>query len=324
MRAIICDTWGGEELLKLKNLPSPIPKDDELVIKVYAAGVNFPDTLIIRKLYQVKPQLPFTPGNEVAGIVISAGAKISKFAVGDRVLALIGVGAFCEEVAVGEKSCTKIPDHMEYAAAAGFMLAYGTSWHAVRDRAALQPGETMLVLGASGGVGLAAVEIGKAIGAKVVAAASTDEKCETARAHGADQVINYTNEDLRAGIKRTCGAGLNVIYDPVGGAFSEAAFRSIAWRGRHVVVGFANGAIPSIPLNLPLLKGASIVGVQYGHFFNFEPAQNAAGVAEMFTWFEEKKIRPLISKTYTLEETPIALADMGARKVTGKIVILPN
>jgi NADPH2:quinone reductase len=213
---------------------------------------------------------------------------------------------------------------MEFASAAGFMLAYGTSWHAVRDRAALQPGETMLVLGASGGVGLAAVEIGKAIGASVVAAASTDEKCETARAHGADDVINYTSEDLRAGIKRTCPAGLNVIYDPVGGAFSEAAFRSIAWRGRHVVVGFANGAIPSIPLNLPLLKGASIVGVQYGHFFNFEAAQNDAGVAEMFTWFAEKKIRPLVSKTYTLEQTPQALADMGARKVTGKIVILPN
>jgi NADPH2:quinone reductase len=324
MRAIVCDTWGGEELLKLKNLPSPVPKDDELVIKVHAAGVNFPDTLIIRNLYQVKPQLPFTPGNEVAGIVISAGAKISQFAVGDRVLALIGTGAFCEEVAVQEKSCTRIPDNMEFAAAAGFMLAYGTSWHAVRDRAALQPSETMLVLGASGGVGLAAVEIGKAIGAKVVAAASTDEKCDIARAHGADEVINYTNEDLRAGIKRTCGAGPNVIYDPVGGGFSEAAFRSIAWRGRHVVVGFANGAIPSIPLNLSLLKGAAIVGVQYGNFFNFEPAQNAAGVAEMFAWFADKKIRPLVSRTYTLEETPLALADMGARKVTGKIVILPG
>jgi NADPH:quinone reductase-like Zn-dependent oxidoreductase len=203
MRAIVCDTWGGEELLKLKNLPSPAPREDELVIKVHAAGVNFPDTLIIRNLYQVKPELPFTPGNEVAGAVISAGAKISKFAVGDRVLALIGIGAFCEEVAVKEKSCTKIPDQMEFAAAAGFMLAYGTSWHAV----------------------------------------------------------------------------------------------------------------------LPLLKGASIVGVQYGHFFNFEPAQNAAGVAEMFTWFKEKKIRPLVSKTYTLEETPIALADMGARKVTGNAAL---
>jgi NADPH2:quinone reductase len=323
MRAIVCDTWGGEELLKLQNLPSPIPKDDELVIKVHAAGVNFPDTLIIRNTYQVKPQLPFIPGNEVAGIVTSAGSKISKFQVGDRVLALIGIGAFCEEVAVKEHSCTKIPARMEFASAAGFMLAYGTSWHAVRDRAALQPGETMLVLGASGGVGLAAVEIGKAIGAKIVAAASSDEKCDIARAHGADDVINYTNEDLRAGIKRTCAAGLNVIYDPVGGAFSEAAFRSIAWRGRHIVVGFANGAIPSIPLNLPLLKGASIVGVQYGHFFNFEPTHNEEGVAEMFAWFEQGKINPLVSKSYTLEETPMALTDMAARKVTGKIVILP-
>jgi NADPH2:quinone reductase len=323
MRAIVCDTWGGEELLKIKDLPAPIPKDDELVIGVKAAGVNFPDTLIIRNAYQVKPALPFTPGNEVAGIVIAAGAKISKFAVGDRVLALIGIGAFCEQVLVKEFSCIKIPDAMGFDAAAGFMLAYGTSWHAVRDRAALQPGETMLVLGASGGVGLAAVEIGKAIGAKVLAAASTNEKCEIARAHGADEVINYSDEDLRAGIKRTCPAGLNVIYDPVGGQFSEPAFRSIAWRGRHVVVGFANGAIPAMPLNLPLLKGASIVGVQYGYFFNHQPAEHAAGVEEMFNWFDQGKIRPLVSKSYRLEDTPQALADIGARKVTGKIVIIP-
>jgi NADPH2:quinone reductase len=323
MRAIVCDTWGGEELLKIKDLPAPIPKDDELVIGVKAAGVNFPDTLIIRNTYQVKPALPFTPGNEVAGIVIAAGAKISKFAVGDRVLALIGIGAFCEQVLVKEFSCIKIPDAMGFDAAAGFMLAYGTSWHAVRDRAALQPGETMLVLGASGGVGLAAVEIGKAIGAKVLAAASTNEKCEIARAHGADEVINYSDEDLRAGIKRTCPAGLNVIYDPVGGQFSEPAFRSIAWRGRHVVVGFANGAIPAMPLNLPLLKGASIVGVQYGYFFNHQPAEHAAGVEEMFNWFDQGKIRPLVSKSYRLEDTPQALADIGARKVTGKIVIIP-
>jgi NADPH2:quinone reductase len=226
-------------------------------------------------------------------------------------------------VLVKEFSCIKIPDAMGFDAAAGFMLAYGTSWHAVRDRAALQPGETMLVLGASGGVGLAAVEIGKAIGAKVVAAASTNEKCEIARAHGADEVINYSDEDLRAGIKRTCPAGLNVIYDPVGGQFSEPAFRSIAWRGRHVVVGFANGAIPAMPLNLPLLKGASIVGVQYGYFFNHQPAEHAAGVEEMFNWFDQGKIRPLVSKSYRLEDTPQALADIGARKVTGKIVIIP-
>ena len=294
-----------------------------MVIQVNAAGVNFPDTLIIRNTYQVKPELPFTPGNEVAGMVISIGAKVSKFSVGDRVLALIGIGGFCEEALVKEYSCTRIPESMEFTTAAGFMLAYGTSWHALRDRAALRPDETMLVLGASGGVGLAAVEIGKAIGAKVVAAASTDDKCDIARDHGADEVINYRDEDLRTGIKRTCPAGLNVIYDPVGGKFSEAAFRSIAWRGRHVVVGFANGEIPSIPLNLPLLKGASIVGVQYGYFFNQEPAKNAAGVEEMFRWFQERKIKPLVSKSYRLDETPQALADMGARRVTGKIVIIP-
>jgi NADPH2:quinone reductase len=324
MRAVVCETWGGEELLQIRDLPSPIPADDQMIIKVHAAGVNFPDTLIIRNLYQVKPELPFIPGNEVAGVITATGPKVKNFEVGDRVLALIGVGAFAEEVAVKAHSCTKIPAAMGFPEAAGFMLAYGTSWHAVRDRAALAAGETMLVLGASGGVGLAAVEIGKAIGAKIVAAASTDEKCGIARAHGADATINYATEDLREGIKRTCGkTGPNVIYDPVGGKFSEAAFRSIAWRGRHAVVGFAGGAIPTIPLNLPLLKGASIVGVQYGNFFNFEPDHNQAGVAEMFAWMEEGKIKPLVSKTYRLGETPQALADMAARKVTGKIVILP-
>jgi NADPH2:quinone reductase len=322
MRAVVCEQWGGPELLKLKELPSPTPKAHEVVIKVHAAGVNFPDTLIIRNTYQVKPELPFIPGTEVAGVVTSLGAQARGFQIGDRVLALTGVGAFAEEVAVVTDNCVKIPDTMDFETAAGFLLAYGTSWHAVRDRAALQRGETMLVLGASGGVGLAAVEIGKAIGAKVVACASTDAKCEIARAHGADEVINYTDEELRAGIRRTCGAGPDVIYDPVGGAYSEPAFRSIAWRGRFLVIGFANGAIPSLPLNLPLLKGASILGVQYGNFVKFEPRQNAEGAAEMFEWFREGKLRPLISKTYRLEDTKQALVDMGARIVTGKIVIV--
>jgi NADPH2:quinone reductase len=323
MRAIVCDTWGGPELLKLKTLPSPEPKAGEVTIRTRAAGVNFPDTLIIRNLYQVKPALPFIPGNEVSGEITAVGDGVTGFAVGDRVLALMGLGGFAEEVAVAAKYCVKIPDSMDYATAAGFMLAYGTSWHAVRDRAALQPHETMLVLGASGGVGLAAVEIGKAIGARVVAAASTDEKCVICRDHGADEVINYTSEDLRAGIKRTCPNGLDVIYDPVGGPYSEPAFKSIAWRGRLVVVGFANGSIPAIPLNLPLLKGASIVGVQYEAFGRLEPDNKRKSQIEMFDWFEAGKIRPRISKSYALDDTPQALADMSARVVTGKIVITP-
>jgi NADPH2:quinone reductase len=323
MRAIVCDSWGGPELLKLKELPSPEPKPGEVTIRTRAAGVNFPDTLIIRNLYQVKPALPFTPGNEVSGEITAVGEGVTGFSVGDRVLALMGLGGFAEEVSVAAKYCVKIPDSMDYVTAAGFMLAYGTSWHAVRDRAALQPHETMLVLGASGGVGLAAVEIGKAIGARVVAAASTDEKCAICRDHGADEVINYGSEDLRAGIKRTCPAGLDVIYDPVGGQYSEPAFKSIAWRGRLVVVGFANGSIPAIPLNLPLLKGASIVGVQYEAFGRLEPHNKLKSQIEMFEWFEAGKIRPRISKTYALEDTPQALADMSARVVTGKIVVTP-
>jgi NADPH2:quinone reductase len=203
------------------------------------------------------------------------------------------------------------------------MLAYGTSWHAVRDRGALLPGETMLVLGAAGGVGLSAVEIGKALGARVVAAASTDEKCAVAKAHGADEVINYATEELRAGIKRTCGAGPDVIYDPVGGKYSEAAFRSIGWRGRHLVIGFAAGEIPAIPLNLALLKGASLVGVFWGDWVRREAANSMKGMAELLGWMQEGQIKPLISKTYTLDEAPQALVDMAARKVTGKIVVVP-
>jgi NADPH2:quinone reductase len=213
---------------------------------------------------------------------------------------------------------------LSFEVAAGFMLAYGTSWHAVRDRAALLPSETMLVLGAAGGVGLSAVEIGKAIGARVIAAASTDEKCAISREHGADETINYTTEDLREGIKRTCGkTGPDVIYDPVGGKFSEAAFRSIAWRGRHLVIGFANGEIPAIPLNLTLLKGASLVGVFWGSFTQREPQNHMKGISEMLGWMKEGKIKPRISKTYTLDEAPQALRDMADRKVTGKIVITP-
>jgi NADPH2:quinone reductase len=233
------------------------------------------------------------------------------------------VGGFAEEIAVEAAKCMKIPADLSYDVAAGFMLAYGTSWHAVRDRAALQPGETMLVLGAAGGVGLSAVEIGKAIGAKVVAAASSDEKCDICRAHGADEVINYTTEDLREAIKRTCGRGPDVIYDPVGGKYTEAAFRSIGWRGRHLIIGFADGTIPALPLNLALLKGASLVGVFWGDFARREPQNNMKGVAEMIGWMGQGKIKPLISKTYSLDETPQALVDMAARKVTGKIVIRP-
>ncbi|HQT64474.1 MAG: NADPH:quinone oxidoreductase [Acidocella sp. 20-57-95] len=323
MRAVVCEAWGGPEMLVVKDLASPQPKPGELLIKTRAAGVNFPDVLIIQKKYQVQPELPFIPGAEVSGDVLAVGDGVTAFAIGDRVAALCSVGGFAEEVVVEAAKCVKIPKTLSYDIAAAFMLAYGTSWHAVRDRAALQPHETMLVLGAAGGVGLAAVEIGKAIGAKIVAAASSDEKCEICRAHGADEVINYSSEDLREGIKRTCGRGPDVIYDPVGGKYTEAAFRSIGWRGRHVIIGFAAGDIPAIPLNLPLLKGASLVGVFWGEFARREPQNNIKGMAEMLAWMGEGKIQPLISKTYSLDEVPQALMAMAARKVTGKIVVRP-
>jgi NADPH2:quinone reductase len=321
MRAVLCESWGGPDLLVVKEVSSPPLKAGEVLVRIRAAGVNFPDVLIIQKKYQVQPELPFSPGAEIAGEVAALGEGVTSLAIGDRVAALCTTGGFAEEIVLTAAACVKIPDSLSFETAAGFMLAYGTSWHAIRDRAALLPTETMLVLGAAGGVGLSAVEIGKAIGARVIAAASTDEKCAICREHGADETINYTTEDLRAGIKRT-GAP-HVIYDPVGGKFSEAAFRSIAWRGRHLVIGFAAGEIPSLPLNLALLKGASLVGVFWGDFVRREPANNMKGISEMLGWMQEGKIKPLISKTYSLDEAPQALMDIAARKVTGKIVITP-
>jgi NADPH2:quinone reductase len=324
MRAVLCEAWGGPEGLVIKDLADLTPKPGEVVIKIRAAGVNFPDVLIIQKKYQVQPELPFSPGAEVAGDVAAVGEGVTALKLGDRVAALCTTGGFAEQIALDAARVIKIPDSLSYEVASGFMLAYGTSWHAVRDRALLLPSETMLVLGAAGGVGLSAVEIGKAIGARVVAAASSDEKLAVCREHGADETINYTTEDLREGIKRTCGkAGPDVIYDPVGAKFSEAAFRSIGWRGRHLVIGFANGEIPAIPLNLTLLKGASLVGVFWGSFTQREPQKFMQGISEMLGWMREGKIKPLISKIYTLDEAPQALLDMAARKVTGKIVITP-
>jgi NADPH2:quinone reductase len=323
MRAVVCAAWGGPETLTVETLPDPVPGPGQLAIRIRAAGVNYPDVLIIQKKYQVQPPLPFTPGMEISGEVVAVGEGVTGFAPGDNVTALCGTGGFAEQIAIEADKCVKLAPGIDHNIAAGFILAYGTSWHALRDRAALQASETLLVLGAAGGVGLAAVEIGKAIGARVIAAASTDEKCALTRTHGADETINYTSEELRAGIKRTCGAGPDVIFDPVGDKFSEAAFRSIAWRGRHLVVGFAAGAIPSLPLNLMLLKGASLVGVFWGDFCKREPAAEAAGVRELLGWMAEQKIKPLISKTYSLDEVPMALTDMAARRVTGKIVITP-
>ena len=325
MKAIVCKTWGLPDTLVVEDLPDLQATAGQVVIKVEAAGVNFPDVLIIQNKYQFKPELPFTPGSELAGIVTAVGEGVSHLKAGDKVIAFAGQGAFAQEIAVPAASVMPMPPGMDFDTAAAVTLTYGTSHHAVVDRAQLKAGETMLVLGAAGGVGLAAIEIGKALGARVIAAASSDEKLEVCKQHGADATINYSKEDLREAVQAaTGGKGPDVIYDPVGGIYAEPAFRSIAWRGRYLVVGFANGDIPKLPLNLALLKGASLVGVFWGEFAKREPKSNLAAMRELMTWLAEGKIKPRISGRYKLADTPRALEDMAARKVTGKIVIRPQ
>jgi NADPH2:quinone reductase len=324
MKAIVCKAWGLPDSLVVEELADLAAAPGAVVIDVKAAAVNFPDVLTIQGKYQFKPVLPFTPGNELAGVVREVGDGVTAFKPGDRVIAFTQSGAFAEQAMVPAAMLMPMPPGMDFDIAAAITLTYGTSHHAVADRAALQAGETMLVLGAAGGVGLAAIEIGKALGARVIAAASSDEKLAVCRDHGADVCINYSTEDLREAIKAaTGGKGPDVIYDPVGGEYAEAALRSIAWRGRYLVVGFANGAIPALPFNLMLLKGASVVGVFWGEFAKREPQANLAGMRQLLGWLAEGKIRPHISARYPLAQTAQALNDMAARKVTGKVVILP-
>lgn len=325
MKAILCKSWGLPETLVVEELPDVVTGPGQVAIDVHAAGVNFPDVLIIQNKYQFKPELPFTPGSELAGVVRTVGEGVTQFKVGDKVLAFVSQGAFAQQIAVPAQMLMPMPPGLDFDTAAAVTLTYGTSHHAVVDRAQLKAGETMLVLGAAGGVGLAAIEIGKALGARVIAAASSDEKLAVCKEHGADATINYSTQDLREAIKAaTDGKGPDVIYDPVGGIYAEPAFRSIAWRGRYLVIGFANGEIPKLPLNLPLLKGASLVGVFWGEFAKREPKANLAAMRELMTWMAEGKIKPHISGRYALAETPRALNDMAARKVTGKVVIQPQ
>jgi len=325
MKAVVCKTWGTPETLEIIDLPELVPGLGEVGIKVKAAGVNFPDVLIIQNKYQFKPELPFTPGSELSGEVFAVGDGVTHLKKGDKVIAFIGYGAFAQQVIAPANAVMPMPAGMDFDTAAAITLTYGTSHHAIVDRAQLKAGETMLVLGAAGGVGLAAIEIGKALGAKVIAAASTDEKLEICRQHGADVLINYSNSDLREAIKQASdGKGPDVIYDPVGGIYAEPAFRSIGWRGRYLVVGFANGEIPKLPLNLMLLKGASLVGVFWGEFAKREPKNNVAAMKELMGWLNQGKIKPHISARYALNETAQALNDLAARKVTGKIVIQPE
>ena len=325
MKAIVCKAWGLPDTLVVEEMPDVIPGPGQVAIDVKAAGVNFPDVLIIQNKYQFKPELPFTPGSELAGIVRAVGEGVTQVKPGDRVIAFVGHGAFAQQVLVPVAGIMPMPPGMDFDTAAAITLTYGTSHHAVVDRAQLKAGETMLVLGAAGGVGLAAIEIGKALGARVIAAASSDEKLEICKAHGADATINYSTEDLREAIKAaTGGKGPDVVYDPVGGIYAEAAVRSLAWRGRYLVIGFANGEIPKLPWNLLLLKGSSLVGVFWGEFAKREPKANAAAMRELMGWLAEGKIKPHISGRYALADTPKALNDLAARKVTGKVVIQPE
>ena len=322
MKAVLCKQFGPPETLVVEELASPRPGAGEVVVSVEAASVNFPDVLIIQNKYQFKPPLPFSPGSELAGTVKEVGAGVSAVKPGDRVMAFTTYGAFAEEVKTEASRLVPIPHGMDYLSAAAFLLTYGTSDHALRDRGALRARETLLVLGAAGGVGLAAVEIGKALGARVIACASSEEKLAVCREHGADAAIDYVREDLRERIKAlTDGQGPDVVYDAVGGPYTEPAFRSIAWRGRLLVVGFAAGDIPKLPLNLPLLKGASVVGVFWGDFARREPGRFAQSIQQLGRWYGEGKLRPHVSCTLPLEQAAQALNLMAARQVKGKIVL---
>jgi NADPH2:quinone reductase len=322
MRAVLCTEYGTQDRLSIGDVADSVAGPGQVMIEMAAASLNFPDLLVIAGLYQFKPEPPFVPGAEGAGTVSAVGADVMHVKVGQRVMAVGVQGAFADRWVVDADSVIPIPDDMDFEIAASLTLAFGTSYHALKQRAALEPGETLLVLGAAGGVGSAAIEIGKAMGASVIAAASSDEKLEFCRDIGADMTINYATEDLKARVKElTEGRGADVIYDPVGGELSELAFRSIAWKGRHLVVGFAAGDIPKIPLNLPLLKGASIIGVFWGSFTSREPKENLRNGAELFEMLSEGTLEPRVTNVFPLEEYESAFDLMASRKATGKIVL---
>ena len=323
MHAWLCTNPIGVEALAWTELPDPAPKAGEVLVEIRAASLNFPDLLIVQNKYQIKPPLPFVPGSEFAGVVQAVGDGVTHLQVGQNVACLSGTGGFATHTIAPAARCIPLPDGFGHVDAAAFIMTYATSYHALLDRGQLQAGETVLVLGAAGGVGTAAIQIAKAKGARVIAAASTDEKCDVCLKLGADAVINYSVEDLRDAAKSlTDGRGPDVIYDPVGGALAEPAFRSIAWRGRYLVVGFASGPIPSLPLNLPLLKGASAVGVFWGEFAKREPQANASMMGTLLQWYAQGKIRPAIDRTMPMSQLPAAFAHMGARAVIGKLVLV--
>ncbi|WP_119672608.1 NADPH:quinone oxidoreductase family protein [Deinococcus sp. RM] len=324
MRALTCTAFDEPETLTVTEQPTPTPGPGEVLIRVQAASVNYPDALMVQGKYQVRPKLPFTPGAEAAGTVDAVGEGVTHLTVGQRVAAFTGTGAFATHLIAPAAATLPLPDDLNLNVAATLPLAYGTAMHALIDRGQLKAGETLLVLGAAGGVGLAAVMIGKALGARVIAAASTPEKLDLARAHGADEVINYTDTDLKAALNDLTGKkGVDVILDPVGDRWAESAFRAIAWGGRYLVIGFAGGEIPRLPLNLPLLKGASIVGVFWGEYARRDPRGNARHLTQLAGWVQSGTLKPEISRAYTLQEAPQAMRDLLERRVTGKVIVTP-
>jgi NADPH2:quinone reductase len=322
MRAVLCKELGMPESLVLEEVPGLIPGPGQVLISVQACGVNFPDTLIIQGKYQFKPDLPFSPGGEISGVVKQVGSDVDSLKIGDRVIAFSTWGGFAEELVVDQTRTVIISDKMDYERASAFVLTYGTSYHALKDRAHLREGETLLILGASGGVGLAAIQLGKAMGATVIAAASNPEKLSACQENGADYVINYAQDDLRQSVKEiTKGRGVDVIYDPVGGSFSEKALRDMSWGGRFLIIGFAAGEIPKVPLNIPLLKGCSVVGVFWGEFTKREPDLNKQNNQELMDLFDQGKISPHIHRVYPLEKAGEALNELLQKRVIGKVVL---
>ena len=325
MKALLCTELGSLEKLAVRDVPPPRPGPGQVLVEVRASSLNFPDVLMVQGLYQLKPPLPFAPGTELAGVVKALGENVTGFGVGDRVLGFCGWGGFAEECLAPAERLMPLPPGMDFEIGAAFGLTYCTSLHALQDCGRLKRGETLLVLGAAGGVGSAAVELGRLMGARVIAAASSDDKLELCKQLGAGETINYATEDLRQRLRELTGdKGVDVVYDPVGGPYTEAAFRSTAWGGRLLVVGFATGEIPKIPLNLALLRERSIVGVYWGDWTRRDPAGHARNVEQLVRWFAEGKIKPVISERVALREAPAAMARLARRQVKGKVVVLPQ
>ncbi len=324
MRAVLCKSYGPPESLVVEELPDPVPGPGEAVVAVTAVGLNFFDNLIIKNMYQVKPELPFSPGSEFAGRIAALGEGVTGLKVGDRVLGNVTHGAARTHIVAKAKTLAPIPDGLTDEQAAGMIITYGTTIHALKDRAQLKPGETLAVLGAAGGVGLAAIELGKAMGARVIACASSDDKLAFCREHGADEVLNYATHDLKEGLRTlTGGKGPDVIYDPVGDKLAEPALRAIAWEGRFLVIGFAGGEIPKIPLNLTLLKGCDIRGVFWGAFTQKEPEKNRQNLIQVAKWTAEGKLSLHVHGTYPLEKIAEALNVLTSRQARGKVILKP-